>query len=45
MMTNGILKRALAALALAASMGGPAIAQDAGDPGNIRAAGTEYSPY
>lgn len=46
-MTKGILKRApaLAALALAASMGGPAMAQDAGDPGNIRAAGAEYSPY
>jgi len=47
MMTKEILKRAsaLAALALAASMGGPAIAQDAGDPGIIRAAGAEYSPY
>jgi len=46
-MTNGILNRAsaLVALALAASMGGPAIAQDAGDPGNIRAASAEYSPY
>ena len=47
MMTNGILKRAsaLVALALAASTGGPAVAQDAGDPGSIRAAGSEYSPY
>ena len=46
-MTNGILKRAsaLVALALAASTGGPAVAQDAGDPGSIRAAGSEYSPY
>ena len=47
MMTKDILKRAsaLAALVLAASMGEPAIAQDAGDPGSIRAAGAEYSPY
>ena len=48
MTTNGILKRAsvLVALALAASTGGPAVAQDdAGDPGSIRAAGSEYSPY
>ena len=48
MMTEGILNRApaLVALALAASMGGPAIAQvDAGDPGSIRVASSEYSPY
>ena len=47
-MTKDILKRAsaLVALALAASMGGPAIAQvDAGDPGSIRVASSEYSPY
>ena len=47
MMTKDVLKRApaLMALALAASIGGPAIAQDAGDPGSIRAADAEYSPY
>jgi hypothetical protein len=51
MMTKGILKRAsaLAALALAASMGGPAIAQDAGTPTSEMLSGLytgkAYSPY
>ena len=51
MMTKGILKSAsaLAALALAASMGGPAIAQDAGTPTSEMLSGAytgkAYSPY
>jgi hypothetical protein len=51
MMTKGILKcaSALATLALAASMGGPAIAQDAGTPTSEMLSGAytgkAYSPY